>query len=134
MLNNEDDIIEFIVGTATTLADLNAFIEMDDIADYIGFVEKIIDNLSTVTTANALKLTSYFAIKDEPDKLDLRLFFKTFISRCSDIMILDGKHTMVSVIARTSNALDELSIRGINKAMLFDDWIMCMMELLDEDN
>lgn len=88
--------------------------------DFYEYVVKVVDNIATVNGANVFKIVDKIALKDEPDKYDLRLFLKVFIKVCMDRGEIDD----LKVVKITSSILSRLRITGINKQMLFDEWIL----------
>lgn len=88
--------------------------------DFYYYVEKVVENIATVNGANSFKIAEKLALKDEEDKYDLKLFWKTFIRVCSK----RGSFRDYFGIAITSDALKQLRIRGVNKQMLFDEWLL----------
>ena len=84
------------------------------------YVQKVDAHIATVNGANAFKIVDKLALKDEEDKYDLRLFWKAFIRVCS----VDKTLKNYEGITITSRVLQKLGIRGINKQMLFDDWLL----------
>lgn len=85
--------------------------------DFYMYVEKVADNIATVNGANVFKIVDKIALKDELDKYDLKMFWKVFISICA-------KRNNWQLITVTSSAIRKLGIKGINKQMLFDEWIL----------
>ena len=92
------------------------------------YVRKVVDNIGDVNGANSFKIAGNVALKDEPDKYDLRMFWKAcarlFFEKKSNI------YSNCLAVGCTSNALKKLRIRGVNKQMLFDEWILNVREAL----
>lgn len=95
------------------------------------YVEKVVDNIGTVNGANSFKIAEKVALKDEPEKYSLKMFWraccKLFYDSAMGADDYIGKWQAVKI---TSKALNELSIRGVNKQMLFDCWILDVREVL----
>lgn len=89
---------------------------------FYAYVAKVVDNIAVVSGANAFKISDKIALKDEPDKYDLKLFWKAFISVCA-------KKRLYDVNAATSKALKKLGIRGVNRQMLFDEWLLSIRKI-----
>lgn len=92
------------------------------------YVEKVVENIATVSGSNAFKIGNKIAFKDEEDKYDLRLFWKAFMKVCSDKMrdLKDIKYA--DAIRITSKYMQQLSTTGVNKSSTFDMWILDIRE------
>lgn len=92
------------------------------------YVEKVVENIATVSGSNAFKIGNKIAFKDEEDKYDLRLFWKAFMKVCSDKMrdLKDIKYA--DAIRITSKYMQQLSTTGVNKSSTFDMWILGIRE------
>ena len=91
--------------------------------NFYNYVEKVVDNIATVSGANSFKITNQIKLKDEGEGYDLRMFLKTFIKICAD-RILDDPIVYTDGIKITSDYLKQLSIKGISKQSLLDLWIL----------
>lgn len=115
-----------IVGeVCETPGDVDILYKMGE--DFITFVEKVVDSISTVSLANALKIAGFIAFKGEEDKYDLKLFLKTFQKICAS-RYKDGIEYLTAV-RLTSDTLNDLRITGINKNVLFDMWILNIRDI-----
>ena len=92
------------------------------------YVEKVVENIATVSGSNAFKIGNKIAFKDEEDKYDLRLFWKAFMKVCSDKMrdLKDIKYA--DAIRITSKYMQQLSTTGVNKSSTFDLFILEIRE------
>ena len=99
-----------------------------DATNFYDYVQLVVDNISEVSLANALKISEKIAMKDEPDKYDLKLFWRAFQSVCID-KAGDGI-IYCEYAAITSEYMKKLRIKGINKQMLFDNWIFTIREII----
>lgn len=90
------------------------------------YAELVADNIGEVTGANALKIGSKIAFKDEEDKIDILTFFKTFLGVCYNR--IDTQYAEWILI--TLNSMQQLTIKGVNKSMLFDDWVLSCRQIL----
>lgn len=93
--------------------------------EFYAYVEKVFDNIGVTSGANAFKISEKIALKDtDEDKYDLRMFWKAFqkvaLSKASE---LEGTKA-IQMIQITSRALQDLKIKSLNKAMLFDIWVL----------
>jgi DNA polymerase III delta prime subunit len=118
-----DETVEFILDVATTIGDIRRFFNLD-IEEFIKYVNLVVDNIAEVSGSNAFKIADKIALKDEDDKYDLRLFWKAFSSVCIDRLNASADLQYGRAVAITGDALQQLSIRGINKSMLFDSWLL----------
>lgn len=100
-----------------------------DAEKFYGYVAKVVDNIAEVSGANSFKIAEKVALKDEEDKYDLEMFWKA----CCKLFYDKRGHYVKSVYARqaTSKALQKLSsIKGVNKQMLFDEWLISVRAVL----
>lgn len=123
---------EFVLNVSDTIGDIKLFIEMSmfagmSIKDFIAYVNLVIDNIAEVSGSNAFKIADKIALKDEQDKYNLKLFWRAFNSICVDRMT-DSEQSdplkYARAVAVTGEVLQQLSIKGLNKQMLFDNWIL----------
>lgn len=132
---NSIDLDDKFIDIAETPGDINLIYDSDADAFY-DYVLKVMNNIATVSGANSFKIADKIAFKeDDTDKYDLRLFWKIFIKQCVDSAIEylenDDKSNGMKYLfgARdTSGALRRLSVKGLNKQMLFDKWILDIRE------
>lgn len=123
-----DEETEFALDTATVPGDID-YLWTTDIKGYIEFVNLVIDNIAEVQDSNAFKIGDKIALKDEEDKYNLRLFWKAFNVLCvSKMRSGDDPLKFARAIAITGDYAQQLNIRGINKQMLFDNWILAIRE------
>ena len=100
------------------------------------YVEKVVDNIADVSTANAFKIAEKLAFKDEEDGFPLELFLKAFKSVCANNLRksvadndVEGQMWYSAGIKIASKYLTQLtSITGINKKALFDIFILDIRE------
>ena len=120
----------YIVSVCDTPGEIDALMNAggNDVYDY---VNKVVDNIALVSGANAFKIGEKIALKDEKDKIDLKLFFKTFSACCID-RFKDSSNFDVVAYSKgcqiTSKYIRDLRIKGINKQMLFDSWLLDIRE------
>lgn len=96
------------------------------------FVEKVVDNIAEVSTANALKILDSIDTKgNDEDKYDMVLFLRAFKAVCGKEMRkavaqndVEGQMYFSAGIKVASNTLSKMSITGINKGALFDMFIL----------
>ena len=93
------------------------------VKEFYDYVRLVVDNIAEVQLANAFKITSKVALKENDEGYDLSLFWKCFISICRRDIERYGK-----AILSTSYFLSQTRIKGINRSGLMDMWIMDMRE------
>lgn len=123
-----DKETEFALDTATTPGDIN-YLWSTNLPDFISYVNLVIDNIAEVQDSNAFKIGNNIALKDEEDKYSLKLFWKAFNVLCVDRMKNgDDPLKYARAIGITGEYAQQLNIRGINKQMLFDQWVVSIRE------
>ena len=90
--------------------------------EFYDYVKLVVDNIAEVSLANAFKIPSKVALKDDVEGYDLKLFWKAFMKVCFENNRLNGIYV-------TARYLQKLRIRGVNKQMLLDSWILEIREL-----
>lgn len=98
-----------------------------DAEKFYGYVKSVVDNIAECSGSNAFKISDKVAIKDEEDKYELRLFWRTFEKICLDLMRTDPLK-YAKGIRITSTYLQELNITGISKIAAIDAWILDIRE------
>ena len=88
------------------------------------FVEKVVDNIATVSGANAFKISANIKFKDtDQNKYDLRLFWQIFSSICLSRLATDIDKYINGIII-TSKWSQELRYKNLSRQMLFDMWLL----------
>lgn len=139
-----DDIVEYVqanhssemsaINIITDICDTPGEVDLlisCDVTAFYKYVDKVIDNIASVSGANAFKIAEKLSFKEGDGKYDLRLFLKTFIKCCVD-RFKDSSNFDVVVYSKgcqiTSKYIRDLRIKGINKQMLFDSWLLEIRE------
>ena len=99
---------------------------------FYSFVEKVVNNIANVSSANALKITNNIDTKGtDADKYDMILFLRAFRAICGrELRIaianndLEGQMWFSDGIKVTTNILNQTRINGINKSALLDMFIL----------
>ena len=118
----------FVLNVASNLGEVEELLRTD-IPSFKDYVNLVVENIAEVTDSNSFKIANKIALKDEKDKYDLRLFWRAFNTVCVDNMFgSDDPLKYANAVAITGDALQELHIRGINKTMLIDKWILDIRE------
>ena len=96
--------------------------------EFVDFVEKVVDSITEVTIANALKIVQKMSYKEDDKGYDIKLFFKVFMHIC---MQPKYKYSLshLQMVLKTSKLLQRLEVKGINKQMLFTNWILEMRKI-----
>ena len=115
-LTSSKDEMNVCLGICGNPGEIDLLMSMEPIYFY-DYVEKVVDNITEVSGANSFKIANDIALKDEEDKYNLKLFWKEFIHVCYN----NKKYEWVLI---TSDYLKKLRVKGINKTMLFDNWIL----------
>jgi DNA polymerase III delta prime subunit len=124
--NDEEE--EFVLEVASNIGEVEQLITMDTFA-FRDYVTLVIDNIAEVSDSNAFKIGDKVALKDEDNKYSVKLFWKAFNSVCVDRMRNgDDPLKYARAIGVTGDYAQQLNIRGINKQMLFDNWIIAIRE------
>ena len=131
-----DEVKEIISVICDTPGDVDILLEMGAV-EFYEYVEKVFDNIDTVSESNAFKISDKIALKQDSSGYDLILFLKAFMSICVRKLcelrkIGEDGTKLRSVVIITSNALSELRVASINKVMLFDCWLMNVRDTLEE--
>lgn len=92
--------------------------------EFYEYVEKVVDNIAAVSGSNAFKIAEKIKLKDTDEGYDLILFWKAFKQICFDKELFRASLT-------TSEFLNMVNIKSINKQMLFDSWILEMRRIMD---
>lgn len=116
--------IEVITDICETPGDVDILVKMG-VLEFYDYVRLVVDNIAEVSLANAFKIPSKVALKDTDEGYDLRLFWKAFMK-----VLVDTNRTHdFGAITITSKYLQKLRIKGINRQMLMDNWILEIREL-----
>ena len=107
---------ELVRELCETPGDVQTLVKMG-VQEFYDYVRLVADNIAQVSLANAFKIPSKVALKDGAEGYDLRLFWKAFMKLC----IEEHRPDVVTI---TSLQLQKLRIKGINREMLMDSWIV----------
>lgn len=118
---NADDIVFDICETP---GEINTFLECGG-KKFSTFVDNVVDNLYSVTTANALKILDSLDLKSEGKGYDVEISLKLFARACLN----QEDDNYIRAIFVTSLALTRLRVRGANKNMIMTNWILGVREL-----
>lgn len=96
--------------------------------EFIDYVNLVIDNIAEVEPANAFKSSKSLALKSEPERYDLKVFWATFCDLCLQ-KLPDNPLKYAHGIDVTSPFITKITTRlGINLGQLYDDWVFKIRE------
>lgn len=110
-----------ITSIASTPYDVDLLIQYG--CGFIDYVNLVVDNIREVEPANAFKSVNRLALKNEEDKYDLTLFFRTVITVCRLKLVTSLDTEYAKMILATSHHLSKLDKVGVNKQQLYDSWV-----------
>ena len=128
MCNNVDDA-EIITSICEVPGDVDLVKSYDPVKFY-DYVESVVDNIAETSGSNSFKIGNKIALKDDPEKYDLSLFWRTFMLVCLDRVsrVRENSLKLTKGVKITSNYIQQLNITGINKQSLFDNWVLDIRE------
>lgn len=134
-LTEDSDEIELLLQLADTPGDVLRLHE-NKVVEFNDYICKVYDNIAEVSGANCFKIASKVALKDGEDGYPLDLFWRGFIRQCGLEMFEHINEEDKSEYSRktsigiriTSTCLSDLKIKGINRKMLMDSWILKIRE------
>lgn len=131
----EKSILDIVKGVCTTPGDVD-ILEHYQIFDFYRYVDEFINSIVEVEGAKSFTLADKVAIKDDEDKYDIRLFFKMFQHICleyakkeSDKGDAYGVKYYCDGVIRAGKSLKDLRVKGINKQMLMDEFVLDLRKL-----
>lgn len=97
--------------------------------EFYDYVQLVADNITEVGLANAFKIPSKVALKDDADGYDLKLFWKAFANVMMERAVEayekgDEINPYLSSFSITNKCISSLRVKGINRQMLIDTWIL----------
>lgn len=102
-----------------------------DIKQMYKLCDTLVNKLNTLNLANGLKLISnYIATKTDDDtKYNPFIFLRTFMMLCNRNNIENPTETITNIILTTSKALTDLSVKGVNRLSVLDNWLMASYKI-----
>lgn len=117
---SDADVLK-ISSICDNLGEINILIDCG-VKEFYDYVQLVVDNIAEVSLANAFKIPSKVALKEDAKGYNLKLFWTAFMKICYET----GKfHEMIV----TSGYLQKLRIKSINRSMLMDNWVLDIREL-----
>lgn len=122
---DKDADVDSVLKLAQTPGEIEELIKYD-IDEFYEFVELVIDNIADTQLANSFKIADKLALSKDSEGYDIKLFLRAFITICLQRMVGVDVPRYSTGVSITSNVLRDISINGISKQMLIDDWILEM--------
>lgn len=119
----DEEELKIIADVCTTPGDVNVLCK-HGVKDFYDYTKLVFENVADVSLANALKIPDKLALKDGDDGYDLRLFLRMFMSLCIT------NQANARWVEYTSKCLTKMRIKGLNKQMLLDTWILSLRGLI----
>ena len=123
--NYDNTLPEHILKLCDNIGEIELLKKMGA-EDFYNYVELTVNSIAKVSGANAFKIANKIAFKEEDDGYNLKLFWKAFMNIC----IEKNDRAYIKVIRATSEALQCLRIRTVNRQMLCDSWILQVRSVL----
>ena len=120
---------DILIDICDTMGEMNDLMSYD-IEEFLGFVDKVVVNISTASGANAFRIADKINLKDTESEsgkgYDLSIFLKAFKAHCMNALMNDTSALKYAdgVVVTNKYLQDLQRIRGVNKPMLFDAWLI----------
>lgn len=128
----DERVMQLTKELSDTPGDVDTFANMG-ILEFYDYVQLVVDNIAEVSLANAFKIPSKVALKEDAEGYDLKLFWKAVASVMLDRAKQRGNSKELvkycDGYSVTSKYLQKLRVKGINRSMLMDNWILEIREL-----
>lgn len=118
--------LEIITSICEVPGDVDTLRQFD-IDTFYRYVDSVVENIAETSGSNSFKIGARINFKDESEKYDLGLFWRTFMMICLTRM-KDDPLRFANGVKITSRHLQDMKITGINKSSLFDTWILDIRE------
>lgn len=126
-INVAPELIEILCNICSTPGIINQCIDLN-FKEMYDYVVKVYNNILKVSTGNAFKICNNIGFKNEKGKFPVDLFLELFRNVAADNLSKDYK-LHAGLIEYTSIALNDLKIRGANKSLVFDIWVLNVRKL-----
>lgn len=95
--------------------------------EFVSFVNLVVENISTVDSANALKIEDKISLTADDGKYDMKIFLQAFRTECVSRW-QESKDFQVKVMYEewekiTTDIIAKLRVSSLNKQSLMDMWI-----------
>lgn len=92
-----------------------------DIKAFLDYVKLVFDKIAVASGANSFKISGKLNLGNDTNKYDLALFWRAFMSLC---LKENNDLKRMQAIIITSRYYSDLKIKGLNKQMCFDNWLL----------
>lgn len=131
---------EIVISCSTVPSDIDIFLAQESIIEMYNYAEKVVTSIGKVTGANALKVGSKLAYKEEDKGYAHNLFMRvvthilfSYLSNETENFSEFSNEVFYKKIGCsihvTSRYNQELAINGINKAATIDMWILALRKI-----
>jgi DNA polymerase III delta prime subunit len=130
----KDKDLQKIVLENNTPGNVLTQLKLDKDGDDLGeFAEKVVNNIGTVSEANAYKIAEKVALKDTDTGFNLQAFWLAFCNICLQRAKVESNKTLyLTLVKRTTNYREKIYLDALSKQNLFDLWITDVKEICDE--
>lgn len=118
--------LEIITSVCEVPGDVD-ILKKFDIDTFYQYANNVVENIAVTNGSNSFKIGTKINFKDDAEKYDLRLFWRTFMLICLGRMS-ENPLMYANGVKITSKYLKDLKITGVNRASLFDMWIIDIRE------
>lgn len=97
------------------------------VSEFHEYVELVVNNITEVSGANAFKIPSKVALKDNTEGYDIKLFWKMYVQIIfNQSFNTKGIEQLCKLrqVGITSRYIQELRIKTVSRKMLMDNWIL----------
>lgn len=117
--NSERNILQ---NLCTTPGEVDTLVEYN-VQEFYNYIQLVVQNIGTVSGANAFKIGQKLKYKEEDDGWDITLFMRALMFNYLDIIKTNPKncHSSIRII---SKYLSQLNTTGINKSATVDMMIL----------
>ena len=128
------NVMNTLLLLGSTPGEINTLMQMKGgVCEFYKYVEKVVQNIATVSGANCFKIADKVAFKEDDEGYDIKLFWKAFCTVCQYGATHTEDKEEVQRYANgellTSNYIKDLKLKSVNKRMLFDHWILAIRRL-----
>lgn len=116
-----DDLKDIMLQLCVCPGDIDLLFSQN-IPEFMAYVQTVFKNIAVVSGANSFKIANKINLADDTNKYDLSLFWRAFTHECFKNLNKSQKYLQGVII--TQKHLQDLRIKGINRSMLFDNWLL----------
>lgn len=111
------------------------YFQKHNIHNFYSYAEWVADNIFTMNGAEVFKISDKLALKDEEDKYDVLLFLRALQNRlmikCAVVQWhnVDKRNCYLNIVGCIGRYMQDLRIKGVNRAMLMDNLYLEMRKI-----